>query len=247
MPIGAFKLNSIAKYLVVSSPARTVAHTVTRSGSSVTTSTSQSKFGGSSISIASGQYLTVTNQSAGEFEFAAGEDFTIEFWFRYTGLGQFNGIVGFGTSRGPSANNADIYIESSSGTPSGPEIRFATNYGSPVALNSGTSNTVSSNTWYHYAVSRSGTVFRAFLNGNQVATVTTTTTVGQQTTMKIGTLSDGSNGYTGFVEELRLSNTARYTSNFTPATSAFSNDNNTMLLLHGDGTNGGSTFTDSLT
>jgi hypothetical protein len=220
-------------------------HTVTRSGSGVTTSTAQSKFGGASILTGSGNYLTVTNHQATEFEFVAGEDFTIEFWFRVTSFAQFSGIVGFGTSRGSAANNADIYIESSGGTPSGPEIRFATNFGSPVALNSGTSNVISLNTWYHYAVSRSGTTFRAFLNGNQVATTTATTTVGQQTTMKIGSFADGGSGYTGYVEELRLSNTARYTAAFTPATSAFTNDVYTMLLLHGDGTNGGSTFTDS--
>ena len=80
-----------------------------------------------------------------------------------------------------------------------------------------------------------------------VATTTQTTTVGQQTTIKIGAMADGSNGYTGYLDELRISNTARYTANFTPSASAFTNDVNTLLLLHGDGTNGGSTFTDSTT
>ena len=220
------------------------AHTLTRSNTGVTTSTAQSKFGGSSILFASGHYLTATNHNATEFEFTAGEDFTIEFWFRYTTANSFNGIVGLGTSRGASANNADIYIENSASTPSGPEIRFATNFGSPVGLNPGTSNTLTANTWYHYAVSRSGTTFTAFLNGVSVATTTATTTVGQQTTIKIGALADGTNGYTGYLDELRISNTARYTAGFTPSASAFTNDVNTLLLLHGDGTNGGSTFTD---
>ena len=223
------------------------AQTLTRSNTGVTTSTAQSKFGGSSILFASGHYLTATNHHATEFEFTAGEDFTIEFWFRYTTANQFNGIIGLGTSRGASANNGDIYIENSSGTPSGPEIRFATNFGSPVALNPGTSNVLTANTWFHYAVQRSGTTFTAFQNGVSVATTTQTTTVGQQTTIKIGAMADGSNGYTGYLDELRISNTARYTANFTPSASAFTNDVNTLLLLHGDGTNGGSTFTDSTT
>ena len=40
----------------------------------------------------------------------------------------------------------------------------------------------------------------------------------------------------GYIDELRVSNTARYTSSFTPTGSAFSTDANTKLLLHFDDT-----------
>ena len=42
----------------------------------------------------------------------------------------------------------------------------------------------------------------------------------------------------GFIDSLRVSKTARYTSNFTPHTTAFKDDKDTVLLLHMDGGGG---------
>jgi len=47
------------------------------------------------------------------------------------------------------------------------------------------------------------------------------------------------------IDELRISKgICRYTSNFTPSTSAFVNDANTTLLMHFEGSDGSTTFTD---
>ena len=46
------------------------------------------------------------------------------------------------------------------------------------------------------------------------------------------------------MEEIRFSKTARYTANFTAPTAPFQNDANTVLLIHGDGTNNSTVFTD---
>jgi len=42
--------------------------------------------------------------------------------------------------------------------------------------------------------------------------------------------------YFGNIDELRVSNTVRYTADFTPSTQAFDNDDNTLLLIHGEPT-----------
>lgn len=57
---------------------------------------------------------------------------------------------------------------------------------------------------------------------------------------------DGQNSLQGYFDEIRISNIARYTSNYTPATQPFVNDPYTLLLIHCDGANGGKTFTDSV-
>ena len=51
----------------------------------------------------------------------------------------------------------------------------------------------------------------------------------------------------GYLDEIRISNTARYTASFVAPSAAFTNDNNTWLLLHCDGANDGTVFADSAT
>jgi hypothetical protein len=46
------------------------------------------------------------------------------------------------------------------------------------------------------------------------------------------------------MDEYRVSNIARYTTNFAPPTEPFQNDDNTLLLLHMDGTDGSTAFID---
>ena len=82
-----------------------------------------------------------------------------------------------------------------------------------------------SNTWYHVAVTRSGSTWRLFLNGTQEDSVTQSSYITDSgSTTRLGnygpsaTASDGLNGY---IEDFRITRgVARYTSNFTAPTSA---------------------------
>ncbi|MBI1877395.1 MAG: hypothetical protein HYR94_04035, partial [Chloroflexi bacterium] len=48
----------------------------------------------------------------------------------------------------------------------------------------------------------------------------------------IGSRTSGGNGLTATIDELRISDVARYRSNFTPTVAPFSSDNNTVMLFH---------------
>ena len=56
--------------------------------------------------------------------------------------------------------------------------------------------------------------------------------------MRIGGDYAGANEFAGYVDELRISNTNRYTAAFTPKNGMFQGDANTKMLLHFDGVEG---------
>ena len=88
--------------------------------------------------------------------------------------------------------------------------------------------------WYHVAVSRSGTDLRAFIDGTQIGATETSNDNVAQTAIRIGVQHNDAGALTGFMDEVRISNVARYTANFTPSTENFTSDANTKLLLHMD-------------
>ena len=108
---------------------------------------------------------------------------------------------------------------------------------------SGTASTTtfSTGTWNHFACVKSSGTVKVYLNGTSIITQTSVSNSSNRT-LYIG-------GYTnvwfnGWIDEVRVSNTARYTANFTPSTTPFQNDANTVLLLHMDGTNASTVFFD---
>ena len=198
-------------------------HTITAYGNAQI-STTQSKFGGSSMYFdGSGDYLTAPVDSS--FEFGTG-DFTVECWLYLTNNTGYRPIVllGNGASGGPSTilySAWYLYYFSSTG------LSFYRFDGTSTSYNFST--TLSTNTWYHIAVSRSGTSLRCFVDGTQVgSTVTTSLSYNKvnNDNLHIGRSRTGSNGNTinylnGYIDDLRITKgLARYTSNFTPPTTA---------------------------
>lgn len=77
--------------------------------------------------------------------------------------------------------------------------------------------------WYHLAVTRSGSTFRMFINGTQVASGTNSSDVGASSGPCIGTTGDARGNYDGYFQgymsNLRVvKGQALYTANFTPST-----------------------------
>ena len=92
--------------------------------------------------------------------------------------------------------------------------------------------------WQHFAFVRSNNTVAVYINGN-IQTNLTSSTYSQSANLSdlvIGAKDFGQfgfqNGWGGNLDELRISNVARYTSNFTPTTSEFSVDSSTLLLMH---------------
>ena len=92
--------------------------------------------------------------------------------------------------------------------------------------------------WYHTAFSRSGTDLKCFIDGTQIgSTETDSTSYVSTVDTCIGSYVDASdqNGnLNGYMDEIRISDSARYTANFTPQTTEFTPDANTVLLIHSD-------------
>jgi hypothetical protein len=195
-------------------------------------STAQSKFGGSSALFdGTGDYLIVNNVS-NNMAWGTG-DFTIEMWF-YLANTTGNKVLWDQRPVGLQGAYSMIYVEANA-------VRYYVSSAARI-----TSSSVSSSTWYHLVVSRSGNQTKMFLNGTQAgSTWTDSTNYLSATNAWIGLSQSGStNPMNGYIDEVRLSNTARYTANFTAPTSAFVNDGNTLLLIHADGTNASTVFVD---
>jgi len=108
-------------------------------------------------------------------------------------------------------------------------------------------NRFSSATWHHFCVSRDGSTHRLFLDG----TVMDSGGGGwvnadEPSTFSIkGYQPFSGTGGTVYVDELRISTVARYTSNFVPQTTPFVPDEDTVLLMHFEGNDGSTDFIDS--
>ena len=189
-------------------------------GGGITLSNVQSKFGGFSLLGGNGKYVTVT--ASADFIFAG--DFTFEFfsflnnatyssyspvWANYNSS---FGSVSFGPQRSfiPSSNAPTINL--------GPSATSGTAY-------SWTRTSVA-NVWEHYAFVRSGSNVDLYVNGTKLAgTNTVSGSVGDSSnTIRIADYGNLSSGWQGYLDEIRVSNVARYTANFTPPAAAFCNN-----------------------
>jgi hypothetical protein len=195
--------------------------------------TAQSKFGGSSALFdGTTDYLFVTSNST--LAHGAG-NFTIEMWVRFTSQPTAGNYRVFYDVRPASTNGAYPVL-----TQKGTSIVYYANSADRI-----TSSALTTNTWYHLAVSRSGTDTKMFIDGTQAGSTYTDSTTYLNSNIFIGGDSFSNTSlYAGYLDEVRISNSARYTTTFTPSTTPFVNDSNTLLLLHMDGTDASTVFRD---
>jgi hypothetical protein len=202
--------------VVVSYPDVYAAATTTTGSPTVSTS------GSGSILFNGSSYLTYDGQSS--FAFSTG-DFTIECWIYFSSFA-VTPIVYDSRPTGSNGAYPTIYFNTA-GLP-----QYFTNN---TAVISGSA--LSLNTWYHFAVSRSGTVTKMFVNGTQVGSSYTDTTNYLNGSARPSIATNGAglggNPFSGYISNLRIvKGTALYTTTFTPSTVPLTPVTNTQLLLN---------------
>lgn len=105
--------------------------------------------------------------------------------------------------------------------------------------------TATLNTWHHFAFVKTLTQIRLYLDGTGGTPVSTSGTLPLVTrAVYIGRRLDGSSPFKGFIDEIRISNTPLYTSNFTVPIPPLVPNGNTLALYHFDREAGSQTAID---
>ena len=209
-------------------------HTVTVNGDTHT-DTSVKKIGTASAQFGGAGELEITSSS--DFNFGTG-DFTVEFWVRFDSVSTDNQQFVF-------KRNSTYYGDYILWWSSSNGMTFTSGAGgSGTDVNQGGTSGWADDTWYHVALVRSGTSLNVYRDGVSIISTSNSIDFDNTGNLHIGS-ADGSGYFTGYIDEFRISNMARYVGAFTPSTTAFTSDQYTKLLLHCDGSDSGTTFTDS--
>jgi hypothetical protein len=169
-------------------------------------STAQSKFGGSSMAFdGTGDWLLIPDQP---IQRIGTGNFTVEGWVYRNSSGTY-GLIGKGTG----TTGWLLSLNSSN------QVVFT--YGSSTITSTGT---VSATTWTHIAVVREGTSTnqtKIYINGTNDGTGTVSTDFNQTNSMYVGADRTGGSAANAYMQDVRVTNYARYTANFTAPTSPF--------------------------
>jgi len=179
--------------------------------------------------VSQSSYGSATSGDVGQIKFGAGSyfqnalnagwqysptafgtgSFTVDFWAYATVFTSGHVIA---SSRDGGGNTWQVQIV-------GANIRWQSSNGGGTDVV--VAATPTANAWHHYAFVRNGTAFALYIDGVSVATATDSYDYSQQQ-VRIGYSATNTTGFSGHIDEFRLSNNARFTSNFTVAASAYS-------------------------
>ena len=180
-----------------------------------TLSTAKKKFGNSSLYLDGSSNIYISKKN---FPNTIGYNFTIEFWAYFTNLTTsyvFSKYDSSGYGIYMLLSSSNLFF-SSSGAQANGTIMIA-------------SSEITLNTWTHIAFAKAATTGKVFFNGTLKATKTYTTSSGYSglpfvaNPFVIGSRDwNGYSYFTGYIDELRISDVCRYTEDFTPPTEPFS-------------------------
>lgn len=175
--------------------------------------------GGSVYFDGTGDWLTIANGS--EQMVPEAGDFTVEFWF-YTSNAT--------TRQDPwsSYTSSTGWAVSFSLTTAGDITPY---YGNSTPHQTA-GGQFKANVWNHFAMARSGTTLKMFMNGKTINTdASDTRDYSGTSTLYIGAAGNATQPYTGYISDARfVKGTAVYTADFTPPTQPLTAITNTQLL-----------------
>jgi len=198
-------------------------HVPTNSG--VSSDSGQSVFNNRSGYFDGASYVSYPDSD--NFDFGT-DDFTIDFWLNFSTV-QDSDFVGTGYDIGflvhYSASNIYFYAESVAKTASW---------------------TPSTGVWYHVAVCRNDGMLNIFVDGISLTNTAASEDIQSTSSLQIGKDVTASNYFHGYIDGLRIhKGKSLWTENFIPPNAPVEQvDEETVLLLHCDGVNASTTFTD---
>ena len=247
MPLGAARLSFLA-FQAQEAAGRTQVNIIADGDAQVDTAISQ--FGGASALFdGTGDYLVIEkNQITPDLS----GDFTLEAWVYPSSTSGNSKIFDLrGLNSGTYDDNNPIALgDTLLIDRNGSSFRCFVDGGDRATI---TSAEFTANQWHHIAVQRQSGTINAWVDGARAADYAGSDDYSGifATNQGIGVNGDGgglTNFWGGNMDEIRWSTVARYTNGatITVPTSAFTNDADTILLLHCDGADGSTTFEDDV-
>ena len=215
-------------------------HTITQSNSQWHTTHGGALGGGAGIYQYTGSNngsLNITNNNSFIHDFGS-SDFTIEMFGYNVQSSSHRGVMGYadgGVQKWQFATNPTLAVR-----------WWASNDGSNWNMGSNgniSGNNVPSNQWFHMAVVRHGNNFYGLGNGNrQDAWTGSGALIDENSDFRVGSTGNVPNVHHGYIDQIRISNIARYTNtSYTvpSGSNGYVNDANTKLII-------GSKFTQNI-
>ena len=182
-----------------------------------------------SIQLQTGDGLSI----AGGKDFIFDGDFTVESWVNFGSITPGSPQTIFTNRQSSSYVPGDWYIQCNYVNTGEGKLQTGIKGINPVTP----SEKIYANTWYHIALVRQSGQVTLYIDGvdNNATSPTNHRDpigTGDSNTIIVGLLGSA-NQMTGYIDEIRVSKRARYSSDFVAPTEPFVNDSDTVLLIHG--------------
>jgi hypothetical protein len=163
--------------------------------SSITSTAAAGQIAGGLASSGSPQNITIPNSSTIEVDTG---NLTVSLWFKQTAATSYAAL--FDKGKGESTRDLSLFLN-------GDSVAY---YGIGDGTGSLSGPTFTLNAWHYAVMERTGSSVTVYLDGSVYTTVTNGATTDSGANLVVGTNpSGGGTAFTGYVDELRLSNISR--------------------------------------